>query len=139
MGDNFISYPTGITAHASCIENSCTMKSPRFYIGIFRLRLRLRSLSWARARSRGDRWIFRPSLIIHLLEGNIGFHHVHHLCPSIPNYNLEKVHRETPMCQQVTLVTLGSSLASISFKLYDEGQRRLVGFRHLRATGRRDS
>jgi omega-6 fatty acid desaturase (delta-12 desaturase) len=82
---------------------------------------------------------YRLPRVLQWFTGNIGFHHVHHLCPSIPNYNLEKVHRETPMCQQVTQVTLGSSLATLSFKLYDEGQRRLVGFGDLRAMERRDS
>jgi omega-6 fatty acid desaturase (delta-12 desaturase) len=30
-------------------------------------------------------------------SGNIGFHHIHHLSPAIPNYSLEKCHRENPM------------------------------------------
>ena len=33
-------------------------------------------------------------------SGNIGFHHIHHLSPAIPNYNLERCHREDPMFQQ---------------------------------------
>ena len=81
---------------------------------------------------------YRLPRVLQWFTGNIGFHHVHHLCPSIPNYNLEQVHREIPMFQQVRPVTLCSSMASLSFRLYDEGQRKLVGFRHLKAMGRRD-
>lgn len=115
-------------------------------IWLFYVQHQFEGVNWERRRD----WDFKTAAlhgssyyhlprVLQWFTGNIGFHHVHHLCPSIPNYNLEKVHRETPMCQQVTTVTLGSSLASLSFKLYDEGQRRLVGFRHLRAMGRRDS
>jgi hypothetical protein len=31
--------------------------------------------------------------ILQWFSGNIGFHHIHHLSPRIPNYNLEKCHR----------------------------------------------
>jgi omega-6 fatty acid desaturase (delta-12 desaturase) len=68
--------------------------------------------------------------------GNIGFHHIHHLSPGIPNYNLEKCHGENPILQKVKTVTLWSSLKSISFRLWDEERRKLVGFSRLRATRR---
>ncbi len=75
--------------------------------------------------------------VLQWLTGNIGFHHIHHLSPAIPNYNLEKCHRETPLFQQVKPVTLWRSLQSLSFRLWDEQRRRLVGFGRLR-TIRRD-
>ena len=69
--------------------------------------------------------------ILQWFSGNIGFHHIHHLCPGIPNYNLEKCHNEHPLFQEVTTLTLLSSLRALTFRLWDESQRRLVGWRHL--------
>ena len=64
--------------------------------------------------------------------GNIGFHHVHHMRPGIPNYNLEQCYREVPQLQQVTPVTLLSSLESLQQQLYDEERQRMVSFREAR-------
>ncbi|MCB0056946.1 MAG: fatty acid desaturase, partial [Caldilineaceae bacterium] len=60
---------------------------------------------------------------------NIGFHHIHHLSPRIPNYNLEKCHTENPLMQRVVQLTLWSSFKTVSFALWDEKRRRLVTFR----------
>jgi omega-6 fatty acid desaturase (delta-12 desaturase) len=68
--------------------------------------------------------------------GNIGFHHIHHLSPAIPNYNLERCHRENRPLQAVTSVTLWSSMKALSFRLWDERQKRLVGFSRLRTVRR---
>ena len=65
-------------------------------------------------------------------SGNIGFHHIHHLSPRIPNYNLEKCHNEDPAFPRVTTVTLLSSLKSITLHLWDEPRHRLVGYRYLK-------
>ena len=66
-------------------------------------------------------------------SGNIGYHHLHHLSSRIPNYNLERCHLAHPLFQTVQPVTLISSLKSISFRLWDEQQRKLVGFSHLKS------
>jgi omega-6 fatty acid desaturase (delta-12 desaturase) len=68
--------------------------------------------------------------------GNIGFHHIHHLSPAIPNYNLERCHGENSMFQKVKAVTLWSSMKSISFRLWDEEGKTLVGYGRLRAARR---
>jgi omega-6 fatty acid desaturase (delta-12 desaturase) len=65
-------------------------------------------------------------------SGNIGFHHIHHLSPRIPNYNLERCHRADPLFQQVRAITLFASLKSLSLRLWDEQHGRLVAFRRLR-------
>jgi omega-6 fatty acid desaturase (delta-12 desaturase) len=70
--------------------------------------------------------------ILQWFTGNIGFHHIHHLSPRIPNYNLEKCQEENPQFQQVKPLTLLSSLKSLKFRLWDEEKRKLVGFGHLR-------
>jgi omega-6 fatty acid desaturase (delta-12 desaturase) len=92
---------------------------------------------------RGENWSFTAAAlqgssfyklprILQWFSGNIGFHHIHHLSPRIPNYNLEKCHKADPLFQQVKPVTFLSSLKSIKFRLWDEKGRKLVGFRHLR-------
>jgi omega-6 fatty acid desaturase (delta-12 desaturase) len=63
--------------------------------------------------------------------GNIGFHHIHHLNPRIPNYNLERCHDENPIFQQVKPLTLLSSLRCLNLRLWDENQQKLVGFSGL--------
>ena len=64
--------------------------------------------------------------VLQWFSGNIGFHHIHHLSPRIPNYNLEKCHRAEPLFQTVKPVTLFSSFKSFTFRLWDE-QRRQAG------------
>lgn len=66
--------------------------------------------------------------VLQWFTGNIGFHHVHHLSPRIPNYNLEPCHNSSPLFQAVKPITLLSSLRSLKFRLWDERSRRLVGF-----------
>ncbi len=56
----------------------------------------------------------------------------HRLSPQIPNYNLENCHETHPLFGTVPEITLRSSLKSFNFRLWDEKERRLVGFDHLR-------
>jgi omega-6 fatty acid desaturase (delta-12 desaturase) len=70
--------------------------------------------------------------VLQWFSGNIGFHHIHHLNPSIPNYYLERCHRSSPLFQEVRTITLLSSLRSLSFRLWDESGRRLIGYRQMR-------
>jgi len=79
---------------------------------------------------------YRLPKVLQWFSGNIGFHHIHHLSPRIPNYHLETCHRAVPLFQTVKPVTLWSSLRSLTFRLWDEQQRRLVGFDHLRTLRR---
>jgi omega-6 fatty acid desaturase (delta-12 desaturase) len=80
---------------------------------------------------------YRLPRILQWFSGNIGFHHVHHLNPRIPNYNLEKCHNEGPMFQQVKVITLRSSLKSLSLHLWDESNQELVGYGYLRTLRKR--
>jgi len=70
--------------------------------------------------------------ILQWFSGNIGFHHIHHLSPRIPNYNLEKCHQAEPLFQTVKPVTLFASFKALTFRLWDEQRRKLVGFRVLK-------
>ncbi len=70
--------------------------------------------------------------VLQWFTGNIGFHHIHHLCPRIPNYFLERCHEENPMFQQIKPITFLKSFKALAFRLWDEQHRRLVGFDYLR-------
>jgi acyl-lipid omega-6 desaturase (Delta-12 desaturase) len=70
--------------------------------------------------------------ILQWFTGNIGFHHIHHLSPRIPNYNLERCHQAHPLFQSVKPVTLFGSLKSFTYRLWDEQCGRLVGYGHLK-------
>jgi omega-6 fatty acid desaturase (delta-12 desaturase) len=74
--------------------------------------------------------------VLQWFSGNIGFHHIHHLSPRIPNYHLEKCHKAEPLFQTVKPVTLFSSFKSFTFRLWDEREQRLVGYGALRAIRR---
>lgn len=71
--------------------------------------------------------------VLQWFTGNIGFHHIHHLSPRIPNYRLQKCHEENQVFQQVVVLTLWTSLQSIFLSLWDEEQKKLVSFRHLKS------
>ncbi|ANU26505.1 fatty acid desaturase [Planococcus versutus] len=66
--------------------------------------------------------------VLQWVTGNIGFHHVHHLSPRVPNYNLEKAHESTPPLQRATTIDIKSSLKSLSYKLYDAPNKTFVTF-----------
>ena len=65
--------------------------------------------------------------ILQWFTGNIGFHHIHHLSPRIPNYELEKCHTENPMFQ-VEPLTLRTSLKSLRIRVWDEDRHKMVGY-----------
>lgn len=75
---------------------------------------------------------YRLPRVLQWFTGSIGFHHIHHLKPGIPNYNLAKCHQAVPLFQTVKPVTLLSSLKSLTFRLWDEQRQKLVGYGHLR-------
>jgi acyl-lipid omega-6 desaturase (Delta-12 desaturase) len=70
--------------------------------------------------------------ILQWFSGNIGYHHIHHLSPRIPNYNLEQCHNENLMFQDIQPITLFSSLKSLRFRLWDEEKCLVVGYDYLK-------
>ncbi|VDG89373.1 fatty acid desaturase [Sporosarcina sp. ZBG7A] len=69
--------------------------------------------------------------VLQWATGNIGFHHVHHLAPRVPNYNLEMAHELTPPLQQATTIDMKKSLESLRYKLYDPEHKTFVTFRGI--------
>src|SRR3990170_6022288 len=76
---------------------------------------------------------FKLPKILQWFSGDIGLHHVHHARPSIPNYNLQRCHDDTPDFHAIKPVTIGTSIKSLGLALYDEKQQKLISFRSLAA------
>lgn len=74
--------------------------------------------------------------ILQWFTGNIGFHHIHHLSPKIPNYKLQRCHEQTPLFQNVKTFGIRESFKSASLRLWDEENQRMVGFDHLRSAAK---
>ncbi|WP_050613938.1 fatty acid desaturase [Bacillus testis] len=70
--------------------------------------------------------------VLQWLTGNIGYHHVHHLSPRVPNYKLEDVHNHTVPLQHVPTITLATSLQSLKFRLWDEENKQFVTFKEMK-------
>ena len=70
--------------------------------------------------------------VLQWFSGNIGFHHIHHLSPRIPNYNLEACHHSAPLFFEVKPITLLESLKSINYRLWDEKAGKLISFGELK-------
>ncbi|KYG82759.1 fatty acid desaturase [Roseivirga echinicomitans] len=76
--------------------------------------------------------------VFNWLTGNIGIHHVHHLNPLIPNYNLKKCIKENPWLNQFpTIIGFRDSLKLASNKLWCETQQRMISFREFYEMERR--
>jgi acyl-lipid omega-6 desaturase (Delta-12 desaturase) len=71
--------------------------------------------------------------VLRWFTANIGVHHVHHLCSRIPYYRLPRVLHDHPQLAAVGRLTLLESLRCVRIALWDEGLRRGISFRELRA------
>ncbi len=71
--------------------------------------------------------------LLQWFSANIGYHHLHHLLPRIPNYHLEGCHYSLAQLQTVKPLTLRDSLGSLRLKLWHEEKKRLVGFETVRS------
>ena len=81
---------------------------------------------------RGSSYYQLPK-VLQWFTGNIGFHHIHHLSPRIPNYKLEQCHNENPIFHNILTMTLRTSLETTFLSLWDKQQKRLISFRELRS------
>jgi acyl-lipid omega-6 desaturase (Delta-12 desaturase) len=89
------------------------------------------SWDFTRAALQGSSY-FKLPRILQWFTGNIGFHHIHHLSPRIPNYLLPKCHSENPVFQKGNVITLSSSLKNSILTLWDENQKKLVSFHQIK-------
>ncbi|MBI1214387.1 MAG: fatty acid desaturase [Alphaproteobacteria bacterium] len=86
--------------------------------------------SYAEAALFGSSYYALPR-ILQWFTGNIGFHHIHHLCASIPNYRLQECHDAHEDLQKINRITLRESWKSAWLALWDEDKGRMIRFKDL--------
>ncbi len=77
--------------------------------------------------------------VLQWITGSIGLHHIHHIQPRIPFYNLQRCQAAIPTFQSVPPLTIRRSLHALRLRLVDEARRRVVTLRELRRSMRQDS
>jgi omega-6 fatty acid desaturase (delta-12 desaturase) len=88
--------------------------------------------------TRGEAWSARQAAVdgssfydlppvLRWFTANIGYHHIHHLSPRIPNYRLRAAHDYIQL-PGVKRLSLRASLACARMKLWEESAGRMVGF-----------
>jgi omega-6 fatty acid desaturase (delta-12 desaturase) len=75
---------------------------------------------------------YRLPRVLQWFSGNIGFHHIHHLSPRIPNYRLARCHASTRSFRDVPVMTFWGSLHTLSLRLWDETAEKMVGYERTR-------
>jgi acyl-lipid omega-6 desaturase (Delta-12 desaturase) len=87
--------------------------------------------SYLDAALKGSSYLKLPK-VLQFFSGNIGLHHVHHLQPRIPNYNLQRAHDDNTFLHAAPTISLWQGLRSVNLKLIDERSGRLVTFAQAR-------
>ena len=109
-------------------------------VWLFAVQHRFEDSHWARqeqwsfngASLEGSSFLKLPR-ILQWFTGNIGFHHIHHLAPRIPNYRLERCYRNVDALKQNSPLTFGCAFSALRLALWDENRQRLVRFKDLAA------
>jgi omega-6 fatty acid desaturase (delta-12 desaturase) len=87
---------------------------------------------WLRVALEGSSYLKLPKSL-QWLTGNISLHHIHHVRPSIPNYNLQQCYDDIPAFQAIKPITIRTSFTLMRLGLYDEKQKKMISFRSLTA------
>lgn len=77
----------------------------------------------------------RLPAILRWFTGNIGYHHVHHLNPRIPNYKLRECHESIPFLRAIPALSFRDGLAVLRFTLWDEDHAMMTTFGNAAADG----
>ena len=134
MGGATIGYKTYLTIQLPIIVISATLGLWLFYV-----QHQYEEVYWARndvrdsvkAALEGSSYYKLPK-IAQWFSGNIGLHHIHHLNPSIPNYNLQACHNEIQMLHPVKPLGVRKSFKSLFIHLWDENTKKLVSFKSMK-------
>jgi acyl-lipid omega-6 desaturase (Delta-12 desaturase) len=76
----------------------------------------------------GGRSFYQLPAVLSWFSSNIGYHHVHHLSPRIPNYHLKTCFDAVPASQAKPPLTLLKSLSCVRLKVWDEERQEMVAF-----------
>ena len=108
-------------------------------VWLFSVQHRFETARWLRARE----WNFHLAALtgssylklprwLQWLTGNIGFHHIHHLAPRIPNYRLEDCFRSIAILREQSPLNRRTALQASTLTLWDEATEKLVRFKDVR-------
>lgn len=108
-------------------------------VWLFYVQHQFEDTSWARA----EEWTFQEAAlhgsshlampgILRWFTANVGMHHMHHLCSTIPFYRLSAAMKAMPELGAINRLSLRDSLRSANLVLWDERARRLISFREAR-------
>jgi omega-6 fatty acid desaturase (delta-12 desaturase) len=104
-------------------------------VWLFSVQHRFENTHWTRAQDwsaedaalHGSSYLRLPG-ILRWFTGNIGFHHIHHLNPRIPNYRLAACQKAHPALQNAPTLSLAQALGAWRYSLWDEERQRMVSF-----------
>lgn len=102
---------------------------------LFSLQHRFEGAQWKRqgewdaasASLHGSSYLKLPA-VLQWFSGNIGFHHVHHLNPRVPNYRLQACHEALPGLRAARTISWRAGLGNARHALWDEERGELVPF-----------
>jgi len=89
-----------------------------------------RHADWSRTTAALNSSTFlRLPRILRWFTGNIGYHHVHHLNPRVPNYRLRECHEAVPELRAVPATSFGQAMRGLRHVLWDEDRQEMVRYR----------
>lgn len=102
-------------------------------VWLFSVQHRGELAQWARhddwdpvsASLQGSNYLRLPA-VLQWFTGNIGYHHVHHLNPGIPNYRLQDCHEAIPALRDVPTLSFREGLRALWYVLWDDDRGRMV-------------
>jgi len=76
---------------------------------------------------------FKLPSILRWFTGNIGYHHIHHVCLKIPFYKLPTVHKlYSEQYSKVATISIKDIPRLLSLKLYDTNQGKMITWREYK-------
>ena len=105
-------------------------------VWLFSVQHRGETTRWARHESwdptsaalEGSTYLRLPP-VLQWFTGNIGFHHVHHLNPRVPNYRLQECHESVAALARIPSLSFRQGLRALRFTLWDEDRGQMATFR----------
>jgi omega-6 fatty acid desaturase (delta-12 desaturase) len=75
---------------------------------------------------------YRLPAVLRWFSGSIGYHHIHHLNPRVPNYHLNRCQNQVSGLDRTKTIGFFASLKALNYRLWDEERGTLVGFGEIR-------
>jgi acyl-lipid omega-6 desaturase (Delta-12 desaturase) len=121
--------------HVAMVQGPIIVVAAILGVWLFAVQHRFDDALWARqadwdftmAALEGASYLRLPR-VLNWFTGNIGYHHIHHLAPRVPNYRLRACYDAVPALRAVPSLSLGRALKSVRLALWDEDRRCLIRF-----------